>query len=152
MNDRPRDFYSYTKLGQVILLLCTGIFLYGCGGRVSVPVYEPTEQNYPEPAEPEVEVVPPASSIDMMSGPAAPLYRKAKSLLIQKEYKQAELTMERALRIEPKNGYYWYMLAEIASSQKQNGRTVQFCLKSKSLAGSDTRLINLNEQLIEKSR
>lgn len=152
MNDRQRRFTSYIKIGQFILILCVALFLHGCGGRVVIPVYEPTEQNYPEPAEPQVGVTPPASTIDKMSGPAAPLYRKAKSLLSQKEYKQAELTMERALRIEPKNGYYWYTLAEIASSQKQNGRTVQFCLKSKSLAGGDARLINLNNQLIDKSR
>ena len=70
----------------------------------------------------------------------------------QKNYRQAELMMERALRIEPKNGYYWYTLAEIKYGEKQYAKTVQFCLKSKSMAGNDVKLLRLNEQLMEKAR
>jgi tetratricopeptide (TPR) repeat protein len=150
MNDGQKHIYSHVKLMQLILLLFIALFLYGCGGRGSIPVYEPRKQSYPQPVEPEIQVVPP--SVERISGPAEPLYRKAKSQLSQKQYKQAELTIERALRVEPKNGYYWYTLAEIASSQNQNGRAVQFCLKSKSFAAGDTRLLQLNDQLIAKSR
>jgi Tfp pilus assembly protein PilF len=70
----------------------------------------------------------------------------------QKNYSQAELMMERALRIEPKNGYFWYTLAEIKYEEKQYARTIQLCLKSKSMAGNDVKLLFLNEQLMEKAR
>ncbi|MFT5700017.1 MAG: tetratricopeptide (TPR) repeat protein [Desulforhopalus sp.] len=116
-------------------------------------VYQPTpEASYPEPDIPEVSVPQPTLPRRHTPGPAAPLYRKAKSFLDQKDYRQAELAIERALRIEPKNGYYWYTLAEIKYGDKQYGRTRQLCLKSKSLAGGDTELIRLNEQLMAKSK
>lgn len=117
------------------------------------PVYEPGQGvAYPKPTAPKMTVEPPTISRDRWLGPAAPLYRKAKILLEKKAYRQAELSMERALRIEPKNGYYWYTLAEIKHAERQYSRSIQLCLKSKSLAGGDLNLIRLNEQLMAKSR
>ena len=148
---------------RFFLLFLAATFLYGCGGRPVVPIYKPVpETRYPEPAVPEItvpEVVKPEATVvvpppagDRHFGPATPLYQKAKSFLSKKDYRQAELAMERALRIEPKNGYYWYTLAEIKFAEKEFGRTIQLCLKSKSLAGTDTQLIQLNEQLMAKSK
>jgi len=133
------------------LLVFVVLFLYGCGGRPVVPVYEPSGQtDSPETAVEDPQVAPPPKT-GISSGPATPLYKKARSLLAQQQYRQAELAMERALRIEPKNGYYWHTLAEIAFAQQQRGKTIQLCLKSKSLARGDSRLIRINDQLIAKS-
>lgn len=151
-------FFSQQKVSRCILLILAATFLYGCGGRPVVPIYTPVpETRYPEPAVPEiivpevtVPIAPPAG--DRYFGPATPLYQKAKNFLSERDYRQAELAMERALRIEPKNGYYWYTLAEIKFAEKEYGRTIQLCLKSKSLAGTDTQLIQLNEQLMAKSK
>lgn len=139
---------------QFVALLFVALFLYGCGGRPIFPVYQPSppDNNYPEPALPEVGSQQPTSPKDRYAGPAAPLYRKAKTFMAQKDYRQAELAMERALRIAPKNGYYWYTLAEIKYADKQYGRMKQLCLKSKSLAGGDTTLIQLNDRLINKTQ
>ena len=145
-------FFSQGRVGQYLLILFAATVLYGCGGRPIVPVYEPgPKPRYPEPKVPEV-IQQPAAPKDWLAGPAAPLYRKAKNSLDQKDYIKAELVMERELRVEPNYGYYWYMLAKIKFAEKQYGRMVQLCLKSKSLAGGDTRLIQLNEQLMAKSR
>jgi tetratricopeptide (TPR) repeat protein len=147
---------SHQKMAskQFVALLFVALFLYGCGGRPIYPVYQPSspETNYPAPALPEVGSQQPTSPKDRYAGPASPLYRKAKTFMAQKDYRQAELAMERALRIEPKNGYYWYTLAEIKYADKQYGRMKQLCLKSKSLAGGDVNLIQLNDRLINKTQ
>lgn len=139
---------------HIVVLLFVALFLYGCGGRTITPVYQPSspETNYPEPVLPEVGKQQPTSPKNRYAGPAAPLYKKAKIFMAQKDYRQAELVMERALRIEPKNGYYWYTLAEIKFADNQYGRMKQLCLKSKSLAGGDTNLIRLNDRLISKTQ
>lgn len=134
-----------------ILLLCLIMLqlvsLYGCGGRISRPVYEPGP-SYPEQRVPEIHKPSPTPAPAKLPGPAAPLYEKAKTLVGEKQYHQAELTMERALRIEPRNAYYWYTFAEIAFLKKDCGRAVQLSLKSKSLAGADGALIQRNNGLI----
>lgn len=146
-------FFCKVRSGHFIALLFVVVFLHGCGGRPIVPVvYQPPSPHYPEPALPEVEIQKPAVPKDRYAGPAAPLYRKAKTFMAQEDYRQAELAMERALRIEPKNGYYWYTLAEIKFADNQYGKMKQLCLKSKSLAGGDNTLIQLNDRLINKAQ
>lgn len=139
---------------RLVFLLIGVMFLHGCGGKPLFPViYQPPPKTtYPEPAVPEISIEKPMAPKDRYLGPAAPLYRKARSFLDQKDYRQAELAMERALRIEPKNGYYWYTLAEIKFADKQYGKMKQLCLKSKSLAGGDRELIRLNDQLMAKGK
>lgn len=148
---------SYQKMGSkhLVALLFVLFFLHGCGGRPMTPVvYQPSqpETNYPEPTLPDVSIQQPTGPKDHYGGPAGPLYRRAKTFMAQKNYRQAELAMERALRIEPKNGYYWYTLAEIKYADKQYGRMKQFCLKSKSLAGGDNNLIQLNNGLLNRTQ
>lgn len=145
--------YAIHSVCTCSLFLFALLFLYGCGGRPVVPVYEPDGQGtYPPPTAPDIQTVPSRPSMDTVSGPAAPLYKKGRDFLRQHDYQQAELAIERALRIEPKNGYYWYTYAEIAYAKQQYGRVVQLCLKSKSLAGADSRLLSLNDALLAKSR
>ncbi len=153
MNSQSKKSSATKPVCKFCLFLFVILFLYGCGGRPVVPVYEPDKPStYPPPTVPDIQTVPSKPSVDKVSGPAAPLYKKAKGFLAQHNYQQAELAIERALRIEPKNGYYWYTYAQIAFTRKQYGRTVQLCLKSKSLAGGDRRLIGLNDALIAQSR
>lgn len=139
---------------QIVILLFVALFLYGCGGRPIAPVYQPSspESNYPEPTLPDVGSQQPTGPKDRYAGPAAPLYKKAKTFMAKKDYRQAELVMERALRIEPKNGYYWYTLAEIKHADNQYAKMKQLCLKSKSLAGGDQNLIQLNDRLVNKTQ
>jgi tetratricopeptide (TPR) repeat protein len=151
---RSAHQFTFARRGGQLVLLILLLFLYGCGGRTVIPVYTPpSTQGSQEPVIQEREIiVQPEPGKDAYSGPAAPYYRKARAFMDQKDYRQAELMMERALRIEPKNGYYWYTLAEIKFGEQQFARTVQLCLKSKSMAGNDARLLHLNEQLMEKAR
>lgn len=85
-------------------------------------------------------------------GPAETLYSKAKKHIASGNYNQAEIAMERALRIEPRNGYYWYTLAQIKYHKRQFGQSIQLSLKSKSMAGVDQRLSDLNDTLMRQAR
>lgn len=86
------------------------------------------------------------------TGAAAALYQTAREALGKSEYKQAEMTMERALRIEPRNGYYWYTMAQIKYRQQDYSQAINLCLKSKSFAGQDYNLIEINDSLIASAR
>ncbi len=85
-------------------------------------------------------------------GAASHLYDEANRYLKQGNLVNAEITIERALRIEPRNGYYWYTLADIKFRKRNYSKTTHLCQKSKSLAGSDAQLHQLNDMLIELAR
>lgn len=149
-----------------LLLLCIFLMLNGCA-----TMYEPLPKQYPvpqkkpaslpepgppQPSEYEKETVPekrePAANFTARTGPAASLYHEARAAMKQGQYSRAELALERALRIEPSNGYYWYAMGELKYRQNAGSQAIHFCLKSKSLAGRDTELIRLNDQLIQMAK
>jgi len=67
------------------------------------------------------------------------------------DYNRAELQMERAIRVDPRNGQVWHFMARIRYEQGDFDQTVQFCLKSNSLASHDRSLMKQNWILIEKA-
>jgi len=89
----------------------------------------------------------PAAVYKPKLGPGGALYGSARKELAEGNYRQAEMTLERALRIEPRNAHYWYAMAQVKYQQKQYAQTVHLCSKSKSLAGKDTQLLRLNDEL-----
>lgn len=166
---------------RLMLLVVATVFLHGCSGKRVIPPYPrtpeqpqyPTGPSYPVypselPGEPTqlpeeipmeepitVEPMDPARPIaepPSQTGAAAALYQTAREALTKSEYKQAEMTMERALRIEPRNGYYWYTMAQIKYRQQDYSQAINLCLKSKSFAGQDTNLIEINNSLIDNAR
>jgi tetratricopeptide (TPR) repeat protein len=64
----------------------------------------------------------------------------------------AAASLERALRIEPRNPRLWHRLAAVRLEQGQYGQAVQMAGKSNSLAGGDTRLQARNWRLIAAAR
>jgi len=64
----------------------------------------------------------------------------------------AAASLERALRIEPRNPRLWYQLAAIRLEQGQYGQAIQMAGKSNSLAAGDTRLQVRNWRLIAAAR
>ena len=162
-NNRGRPI----KPAAIVGLALYSLLLGGCFVR-----YEPLPQPrpprvepVPQPAEPSTsqtpapeDGAPPATApapvppqepnYTATTGAAASLYKQAQGFMARGEYPKAELTLERALRIEPKNGYYWYSLAKVKYKMDQPAKARQFCLKSKSLAGKDQRLLEMNTWLI----
>jgi len=83
---------------------------------------------------------------------AASLHEKARGYLAMGKYSQAELTIERALRIDPRNAQIWFTLAQTKFMQKDYTQTINMCLKSKSLTNQNDRLQRMNNELISQAQ
>jgi tetratricopeptide (TPR) repeat protein len=86
-----------------------------------------------------------------ISTPAAELLSDAAQALESGDYDRAELQMERAIRMAPRNGQAWHFMARIRYEQGDYDQTVQFCLKSNTLASHDPSLMKQNWVLLEKA-
>ncbi len=86
-----------------------------------------------------------------VAGPAAHLYAEAETALRSGTYQTAEMLLQRALRIEPRNPHYWYALARTAAHQGNHQKTIQLCLKAASLAGTDSQLLHRIRSLQERA-
>lgn len=69
-----------------------------------------------------------------------------------KQWERAAAYLERALRIEPRNGYLWHRLARVRLQQGQYGQAGNLIQKSNALAGNDPELKLKNQQLLEQLR
>lgn len=87
----------------------------------------------------------------IITTPTAELMSDAEQALERGDYNQAELQMERAMRVDPRNGRIWHLMARIRYEQGDYGQTVQFCLKSNTLANHDRILMRQNWVLLEKA-
>jgi hypothetical protein len=147
-----KNEYRVAKLLPVLLLAT--LLLHGCTVKrpVQRPDY-PTTPTYPtSPEKPSRPVEPTQTIYTPQIGPAGSLYRQATTAVSSGDYTKAELALERALRIEPRNGHYWYTMAQVKYEQKQYSQTIHLCLKSKSFAGKNDQLKQLNDSLIHNAR
>lgn len=101
---------------------------------------------------PTVPVRPPVPPAKPLTGPAAPLYTEAETALQAGNYAAAEMLLERALRIEPRNPLYWYALARTAYHQGDYQQTIQFCRKADSLVGANRQLATRNRELLDQAQ
>ena len=129
--------------------------------RRPVPVYEFPDQgdeNVPEGETPPDKVealpLPPTYSDESTS-----TSRTVLALLTQASKQQrsgsperAAATLERALRIEPKNARLWHRLAQIRFQQGQYSLAESLAAKSSTLARGDWHLKQKNTELIEQVR
>jgi predicted Zn-dependent protease len=65
---------------------------------------------------------------------------------------QAAGTLERGLRIEPRNPRLWHELAKVRLRQGDAAQAMQLAARSNSFAGSDSALRAANQSIIEQSR
>jgi Tfp pilus assembly protein PilF len=65
---------------------------------------------------------------------------------------QAAGTLERALRIEPRNPRLWHELAKVRLRQGDAAQAANLAARSNSLAGSDSALRAANQSIIEQAR
>ena len=79
------------------------------------------------------------------------LLKDAEQTMAAGQYSQAEILLERALRIDSNNEELWHAMAQLKLAINQPSQTVQFCLKSNSLAGNNTRITRSNWILMEKA-
>ncbi len=82
------------------------------------------------------------------SSPVESLLRESRDLQGKGDIAGAVASMERALRIEPRNAYLWNRLAHLRADQNQGARAAEIAAKSISLAGADAKLKADNWRLI----
>ncbi|HIJ91578.1 MAG: tetratricopeptide repeat protein [Desulfobulbaceae bacterium] len=156
---------------SVGLLMAVTLFLHGCAGKepvagpsgpVSVSRPRPTPAPTPAPVD-----VPSDAPLDAPSPPppagresvpvpkegkaAGTLLACARQNVRAGQFAKAEMTLERALRLEPRNARLWQEMAQVKYGQKDYEQVVQFSIKSNSLAGKDYDLIRQNWLLMEKA-
>ena len=141
------------------LLLAMILSLHGCAGKapvqpptVPVPDSRPPAVSAPTPT-PEPVAPPRRESVPVPEeGKAAgTLLANARQNVRAGKFNQAEMMLERALRLEPRNARLWHEMAQVKYGQKNYGQVIQFCIKSNSLAKKDYGLIKQNWLLMEKA-
>jgi Tfp pilus assembly protein PilF len=65
---------------------------------------------------------------------------------------QAAASLERALRIEPRNPRLWHELARVRLRQGDTDQAASLAQRSNSFAGSDAALRAANQNIIEQAR
>ena len=152
-------------LRTTLLLLFASLLLHGCASHhVRHPSREqvaPKQEQAPPPTpklqeevlkkEPSPAGQESLPDLKPQRGPAQALYREAEQAMGKGEYKQAEILLERALRVEPRNGWYWHAMGRVQYGQGSYEQAIQFCLKSDSMAGGDSNLKQYNRLLIKKA-
>ena len=116
------------------------LFLYSCATR---------EQPPSPPAEPPPL---PETPIARESVAIAGLMESARSDAAAGRLVQAAGTLERALRIEPRNPRLWHELAKVRLRQGDGAQAANLAARSNSYAGSDSALRAANQSIIEQSR
>ncbi len=69
----------------------------------------------------------------------------------QQQWSQAEVYLERALRISPRNALVWHRMAMVKLQQNKFNQAIQFSSKSNTLALSDQALKRRNWQIIAQA-
>lgn len=67
-------------------------------------------------------------------------------------HEAAGASLERALRIEPRNPWLWHQLAQLRLAQGQYAQAISVARKSISFAAQDRRLLSANWRVIGNAR
>lgn len=117
------------------------LILAGCAAPPPAP--EPT----PEPPPPPVAAPAPKENIAI-----AGLMESARADAAAGKLPNAAASLERALRIEPRNPRLWHELARVRFQQGQHAQAENVAVRSNSFAGDDKALRAENWKLIAETR
>jgi len=113
-------------------------FLASCATRQETP-----------PAEPPPPLEPPVVKENVA---VAGLMQSARNDAAAGRLVQAAASLERALRIEPRNPRLWHELARVRLRQGDGAQAANLAARSNSFAGSDAQLRAANQGIIEQAR
>lgn len=153
-------------IAAIRLFALAGILmlLAACAGQTVSSRYPPPVIERGEPSAPgadtypryEPPVAPPVSVPERTPAPSSAavvaLVERADSQYKAQDLDAAAASLERALRIEPRNPQLWHRLAAVRLDQGQFDQAIQLAAKSNSLAGGSRSLQARNWQLIATAR
>ena len=123
-----------------LLLLLLVVALAGCASSAKKPAQTAAPASAGSRQRVESEEKAPAP------GPAAGIHAEAEKALDHGRAAEAEILLERALRIEPRNPLYWHTLARAKFNQHRYAEAVQLTRKAESMLGRG------QEDLAERNR
>ena len=122
------------------------LLLAGCAAQTPAPVVTPS----PEPATPpSPPVLRPAAR---ESTAVASLMDSARADTVAGRLANAAATLERALRIEPRNPRLWQELARLRLQQGEFAQAESMAARSNTWAGADSALRAENQRIIDDAR
>jgi tetratricopeptide (TPR) repeat protein len=113
--------------------------LAGCAGMTPGPSAESAAHEQPEPVKSDNRAVIALLDLARTDNEAG-------------RHEAAGASLERALRIEPRNPWLWHELAQLRLTQGQYEQAISLARKSNSFAGQDRRLQALNWRAISDAR
>jgi len=129
--------FRFGSLWRVMILLVFSCVITSCAmqKRTGVPIFrgEPQEQ------------------VQLPPGQTGILLANANEAMQAGQLDKAEMHLERALRLSPRDPQLWHGMARIRYEQGNYGQAVQFCLKSNSLAGKNGAIVRQNWLLAEQA-
>ena len=127
------------------LFLVLAFFIAGCA---TGPAPSPEQPEQPAPQEPP----PPEVQQKRENVAIAGLMQSARADSAAGRLSTAAASLERALRIEPRNPRLWHELAKVRLKQGEYAQAESMAARSNSWAGSDSALREENQRLIEQAR
>lgn len=136
--------------------LLVAALLLTLAGCASVTTRPPVTSTMPDAALPQISegVIAEPEPKPVMSGNRAviALLDRARLDTEAGQREAAGASLERALRIEPRNAWLWHELAQLRLAQGQYAQAITLAHKSMSFAGSERRLQALNWRLVGNAR
>jgi Flp pilus assembly protein TadD len=105
-----------------------------------------------QPAPPSPTPPPPETPTARENVAIAGLMESARSDAASGRLVQAAATLERALRIEPRNPRLWHELARVRLRQGDTAQAANLAARSNSFAGNDAALRSANQSIIDQAR
>jgi tetratricopeptide (TPR) repeat protein len=131
-----------------LLIYVVAVMLIGaCSTRPRAPADVPA----PPPLEPGAEPGPPAGAARENTAVAG-LMESARADAASGRLPNAAASLERALRIEPRNPRLWQELARVRLQQRDFAQAESLAQRSNTYAGGDSSLRAENARIIEQAR
>ncbi len=149
---------SYRLPGIPVVLLL--LVMQGCSTAPPVsyppPVVEPGGTLPGEPVRPvtpgSIQAQPPRTTASISSPAVVALLGQAENQANSGDLEAAAASLERAIRIEPRNPLLWYHLATVRLAQQEAVQAEQLAVKSNSLAAGNRLQQSRNWRLIARAR
>src|SRR5688500_14837612 len=143
----------YTLLPQRVLTPFLVVLVAGCATTPEPstppgPAPAPAPEAQQLPAPPPERVPPPRAETTAVAG----LMDSARTDTAAGRLPNAAATLERALRIEPRNARLWHELAQVRFRQRDYAQAESLAARSNTLAGNDAELRTANQRLIDDAR
>ena len=86
------------------------------------------------------------------SQPVQQLHNQALAAINEDQYAQADDYLQRAIKLQPRNGWSWYYLADVHWRQGQHERCVSMLDRAEAYAQGDQQLVADTAELREQCR